>query len=142
MNTTAIRSVDVFKAGDSEVYRYYRLSRLSDGRKNRLLFVNPCVPGTQERRNLTVRLSYDEGRTWPVSKTAEPGFGGYSDLSVLPDGTILCLYEGGDPDGRGYSRLVVARFGLEWLTDGMDSLPGRRARPRPGSLAPRQTTCS
>jgi sialidase-1 len=48
----------------------------------------------------------------------EPGYSGYSDLAVLPDGTILCLYE------RGASRpdfLTLARFNLEWLTDGKDS---------------------
>lgn len=98
-----------------------RLSGAGDGRRNRLLFVNPYTPGVEEwserRQNLTVKLSYDEGRNWPVGKTLEPGYAGYSDLAVMPDGTILCVYEGGNP-----ARLTVARFSLEWLTDGQDSL--------------------
>ena len=98
-----------------------RLSGAGDGRRNRLLFVNPYTPGVEEwsdrRRNLTVKLSYDEGRTWPVAKTLEPAYAGYSDLAVLPDGTVLCVYEAGNP-----ARLTVARFSLEWLTDGRDGL--------------------
>jgi sialidase-1 len=99
-----------------------RFSRAADGHKNRILFVNPFFPEATvrptRRRNLTVKLSYDEGQTWPIDKVVEPGFAGYSDLAVLPDGTILCVYEG----GYHYpARLTVARFDLEWLTDGLDS---------------------
>jgi sialidase-1 len=43
-----------------------------------------------------------------VSKLLQPGQSAYSDLAVLPDGTILCLYEGGD-------KLTLARFGLDWV---------------------------
>ena len=41
-----------------------------------------------------------------------------------PDGTIYCLYERGSTDGKNIyktDRLTVARFNLEWLTDGKDS---------------------
>lgn len=120
-----------------------RLSGAGDGRENRLLFVNPCTPGvedgSQRRRNLTVKLSYDEGRSWAVSRTLEPGYGGYSDLAVRADGTILCVYEGGDP-----ARLAVSRFTLEWLTGGKDSFEKTPvcfhsvldACPTPGCLSP------
>ena len=67
------------------------------------------------------KLSDDEGETWPVNKMLEPGFSGYSDLAVLPDGTILCLYERGSTDDRSSTRtgrLTVARFNLAWLTAG------------------------
>jgi sialidase-1 len=100
------------------------LVRLSTG-PNRILFCNPDnltrthgeeAPGkSRDRKNVTIRLSYDEGQTWPVKKTVDPGSGGYSDLAVTPAATILCFY--GKPD-----RLVVARTNLEWLTDGQDSL--------------------
>ena len=43
----------------------------------------------------------------------------------MPDGTILCLYETGSsapPNGTQTRQLVLARFNLEWLTDGKDSL--------------------
>ncbi len=102
--------------------------------KPRLLFCNPDnlsradhkeQPGkTRDRKNLTVKLSYDEGKTWPVSKVVEPGPSGYSDIGVTKDGTILCFYgRGGDKDFGGYAfnHLTLARFSLEWLTDGKDS---------------------
>lgn len=53
-------------------------------------FSNPPGPG---RRRLTVRLSYDEGRTWPVAKLIEPVAAEYSSLTRLSDGAIGLLYE-------------------------------------------------
>jgi len=50
---------------------------------------------------------------------------GYSDLAVLSDGTILCFYaRGNDPAKSMYKSgaLTLARFNLEWLTDGRDSI--------------------
>jgi sialidase-1 len=47
---------------------------------------------SRDRRNLTVKLSYDEGKTWPVSRLIEEGWSGYSDLAVAKDGTIFCFY--------------------------------------------------
>jgi sialidase-1 len=114
-----------------------RLSTRPRGDKDRILFANPHnldradgkgKPGVgRDRKNLSIKLSYDEGRTWPVNKALEPGYGAYSDLAVGPDGTIFCLYERGGDDGSGkrassYTHLTLARFNLEWLTDGRDSL--------------------
>lgn len=84
-----------------------------------LLFSNPHrlaidkngqeIPaGRGKRENLTIKLSRDDGRTWPRQRTLEPGPSAYSDLAVLPDGTVLCLYEGANA-------IVAARFGLDWL---------------------------
>jgi sialidase-1 len=77
--------------------------------------------GRRDRLNLTVRMSDDGGRTWPVSRSLEPGPSGYSDLAVLPDGTVLCLFE----RGRGmpaagekvwpYAFITLARFNESWL---------------------------
>lgn len=86
----------------------------------------PGVP--RDRRRLSIKLTSDEGKTWPVNKVLEPGYSAYSDLAVLPDGTILCLYERGrDAESAtqrptSYSYLTLARFNLEWLTDGKDAL--------------------
>jgi sialidase-1 len=112
-----------------------RLSEKPASDKNRLLFANPDnldradgkeAPGIgRDRKNLTVKLSYDEGKTWAISKVLEEGFSGYSDLAVGPDGAIYCFYERGSTDGKSsYStkRLTVARFNLEWLSDGKDKL--------------------
>jgi sialidase-1 len=91
--------------------------------KNRLLFSNPDnlsrADGkdtvSKDRKNLTARMSDDEGRTWPIKRTIEPGASGYSDLAVLPDGTILCYYESGAAS-TGF--LKLARFNVEWLIAG------------------------
>lgn len=75
----------------------------------------------RERKNVTIHLSRDDGRTWPEQKLLQAGPSAYSDLAVLPDGTVLCLYENGKPgDTRrngdwAYARLTLARFNLEWL---------------------------
>lgn len=101
---------------------FLRYSLASDGGKNRVLFSNPASTPPQgrtrgQRVNMTVRLSYDEGKTWPVSRSLHEGPSAYSSLAVLPDGGIGCLYEGGDTL---YGEIVFARFSLRWLTDGKD----------------------
>jgi hypothetical protein len=56
-----------------------------------------------------------------VRKTINAGPSDYSNLEALPDGTVLLIY-GRDGAGRAMpARTVVARFNLEWLTDGRDS---------------------
>ncbi len=101
-----------------------RLSEYPEHDKNRLLFANPDSGQVGERRNVTIRLSYDEGETWPVSRRLESGISGYTDLGVGPDGTIYCIYERGAAAESQYDPcyLTVARFNLPWLTRGEDSL--------------------
>jgi len=87
----------------------------------RLLFSNPFPPEPKDgkpsgaRVRMTVRLSNDEGKTWPFAKRLHEGPSAYSSLARLPDGTILCLYEGGVKGA--YESLRLARFSLEWLTE-------------------------
>lgn len=76
---------------------------------NMILHSGPGGPG---RENLTIRLSRDEGKTWPVAKVMEKGSSAYSDLSMLPDSQIGCLFE-----VDGYKRIVFARLSLQWLTE-------------------------
>jgi sialidase-1 len=90
-----------------------RYSDPLDGKRNRILFANPASP--EKRVNGTVRLSYDEGKSWPVSRTVYPGSFAYSCLTTLPDGTIGLLYERDD-----YGKITFARFDLAWLTNGRD----------------------
>lgn len=85
--------------------------------KNRVLFSNPGVP---YRGSMTVRMSYDEGETWPVSCLIYEGAAGYSQLAVLSDGTILLLFETGRYDLR--ESITLARFDASWLTNGKDSM--------------------
>ena len=113
-----------------------RLSKRPKDQLNRILFANPDSTeprnrlepdGNFKRQNVTVKLSYDEGHTWPVSRAVEPGVSGYSDLAVGPDGLIYLFYERGSPDGVDTTihALTVAKFNLEWLTAGRDSSPLR-----------------
>lgn len=46
-----------------------------------------------------VRLSYDEGDTWPVAKVIDPGPSSYSDLVVDADDNIGLIYERGNDGG-------------------------------------------
>ena len=90
--------------------------------KNRLLFSNPASL-QPPRHKLTVRLSYDDGKTWPVAKGIHAGPAAYSNMVVLPDMSLGCLYECGNK--HAYETITFAHFTLEWLTDGKDSLrPG------------------
>jgi sialidase-1 len=66
----------------------------SDGTREWLFFSNPA--SSSARVNLTLRLSFDEGASWPLSKVLHAGPSAYSDLAVLPDGRIACLFESGD----------------------------------------------
>jgi len=94
-----------------------RFTNASEHRRNRLLFGNPA---SIKREQLMIRLSYDEGQSWPVAKLLNAGPSGYSDLAILNDMTVGCLYERGEK--RVYQKLTFARFNLVWLTDGKDDL--------------------
>jgi sialidase-1 len=85
----------------------FRLTFPGDGGKSRILYSGP---DSLKRENGTVHISYDEGKTWPVKKVLYPGSFAYSVLTVLPDGTLGCLFE---TDGT--DRMVFARFQLAWL---------------------------
>jgi sialidase-1 len=103
----------------------YTLAR--KGGRNRLLFANPA---DTVRDRMTVRLSYDEGKTWPVARLMDEDFSEYSSLAILRDGTIGLLYTRGPgkptPENGWYPpvnpEIVLAHFNLEWLTHGTDHL--------------------
>jgi sialidase-1 len=100
-----------------------RLTSEAEHDRNRILFANPAWP-KDERRNMTVRISYDECCTWSGGRVLHAGPSAYSDLAVALDMDILCLYERGDQ--HPYQTLTLARFDLEWLTDGQDRRIARR----------------
>jgi sialidase-1 len=83
--------------------------------RNRVLFSNPA---STERVRMTIRMSYDECRTWPVARVLNEGPSAYSDLCIARDATICCLYERGKE--HPYEKIALARFDLAWLTDGND----------------------
>ncbi|MEJ3748799.1 exo-alpha-sialidase [Actinomycetes bacterium KLBMP 9797] len=100
----------VFNAVDASLLRYSR---------GRVLFSRPDAP---MRWNMTVSVSYDEGYSFRYSRVVNPNRSYYSDLARLSDGTIVLVY-GCDGDIPSFPRrIAVARFNLEWLTQGRDSL--------------------
>lgn len=63
------------------------------GKKPSLAFSNPASQKT--RTNMTVRLSYNNGKSWKVKNTIYKGPSAYSNLVVLPNGNLACFYEAG-----------------------------------------------
>ncbi|MEO5822398.1 MAG: sialidase family protein [Vicinamibacteraceae bacterium] len=84
--------------------------------RRRLLFANPA---STKRERLTVRLSDDDGATWPVARVVHEGPAAYSSLVALPDGAIGLLFERGDRSP--YERITFARLTLQWLAAGHTS---------------------
>jgi sialidase-1 len=81
-----------------------------------------CYTGTNQRKRC-LRATQPVHRSYRLASVLD------SDLAVGPDGTIYCLYERGSTDGRDIFAtqfLTVARFNLEWLSQGKDSLGGPR----------------
>ncbi len=67
--------------------------------------LNPGIPHAawaypSSRKNLVLRLSADQCRSFPVELLIGPGPAGYSDLCVLKDGSVGVLWEGGKTDYR------------------------------------------
>ena len=95
-----------------------RYSLAKDEGQDRLLFANPDnighTFGVIERTKMTVRLSNDDGKTWPVARLLHAGPSSYSSLVRLPDGDIGIVFEGGEKHRREWIRFM--RFSLAWLT--------------------------
>ncbi len=83
--------------------------------KDRLLFAN--AKSKNQRKNLTVRISYDEGKTWSKGKTVYQGAAAYVSLTILKNGDIGLVFEQDE-----YTKNPFLSFSLEWLTDGKDTL--------------------
>lgn len=79
-------------------------------RKDRLLFSNPA---DTKRVKMTVRMSRDEGKSWPVARLLHEGPAAYSSLAQLKNGLIGLLYERGEK--RPYELITFARFDRGWV---------------------------
>ncbi|MDE9367227.1 exo-alpha-sialidase [Luteipulveratus sp. YIM 133132] len=93
---------------NGSIMRLYPNAPADDPRSKMLLFSN--TPDPSIRRGATVRMSCDDGQTWPVSKAITQGSSGYSTLSHLPDGRIGLLWE-----REGYEYITMSRFDVSWL---------------------------
>lgn len=94
-----------------------------------ILFSNPA---DTRRVNMTVRGSFDDGKTWAGRLVLHSGPSAYSDLAVLADGTVGCLYERGSK--HPYERIVLARFKLGDLRRDQDQATRQTASPVGRSL--------
>ena len=82
-----------------------------------LLFANP--DSATSRSNMSVRLSLDEGLTWPYKRGIDSRPAAYSCMTILPDGEIGLLYETGATSS--ISDLVFTRFPVGWITGTTDT---------------------
>lgn len=78
------------------------------GGPGRLLFCNPA--SATGRQQLTLRISTDEGRSWPQSRLLYGGSSAYSSLAALPGGQVGVLFERDD-----YSRIAFAKLDRGWV---------------------------
>ncbi len=84
------------------------------GGKSRLVFSTPV----QGRNEGTIKMSYDNGKTWPVEKLLIPGPFAYSTLTPVKPGVMGCLYEVNSDLIRSIN---FTTFSIDWLTNGEDS---------------------
>ena len=87
----------------------YSLQSLGADR-NRILWTGPKGP---RRRNLVVRVSYDEGQSFTVERPIGNQYAAYSDMAILKDNTVGVLWERGVDSG--YQFITFSRFNLEYL---------------------------
>ena len=84
--------------------------RYTAGGRDVLAFTNAA---SAKRENLSVKLSYDGGLTWPAVRVIHAGPAAYSTVIVLRDGSLGVLYERGEKQPA--ERITFARFGLDWV---------------------------
>jgi len=76
------------------------------------------------RKNGTIWLSFDAGKSWPVKKVIEPLGFKYSSLAIGKENTpsegyVYLLYETGEGENiNAYGGGIIARFNLSWILEG------------------------
>ena len=81
---------------------------LTDG-KRVLFFSNPNSKNRREK--MTVRMSLDQGKTWPKSVLLDEKGGAYSSLTIVNDKTLGILYESSVAD-MVFQKIKFIEFGL------------------------------
>lgn len=94
-------------ANNASVMRYAPDAPASNPQSSWLLFSNTEATS---RKNLTVKMSCDNGKTWPIKKVVDAGAAAYSTLTRLSDGRLGLLYERGN-----YEHITYSSFDLKWL---------------------------
>ena len=81
---------------------------------------DPSLPEKQNRANVTVWVSFDGGKTWPVHRLVRKGPGNYSWMTQGRKGT--------PSEGFIYHRSMeggLARFNMAWLLEPDDQKAGK-----------------
>lgn len=95
-------------ANNAGIVRYDADAQEGTPKARRLLFTN--TDHESSRQNLTVRMSCDDGGSWPASRVLEAGASGYSTVVSLGDDEFGVLYERGD-----HEHITFAKFNSAWL---------------------------
>jgi len=74
---------------------------------NRILFTGPRGP---DRTNLVVRTSYDETISFVNERLLYDGYSGYSDITIMQDGSVGVLFETGEA-----RNLTFLKLNREWI---------------------------
>ena len=85
------------------------------GGKSRIIF-SASSPG---RINGFIKMSYDEGKTWPVKKNIGLGEFAYSALCTVKPGVVGLLFESEK------HTIKFTTFSIKWLTNGKDTGIGK-----------------
>jgi sialidase-1 len=80
-----------------------------------LLYSAPDNPGGSRIR-MTVWASLDGAKTWPIKRLVYEGLSAYSSITADKYGNVYLLFERGEK--KLYESIAVARFNLDWLTEG------------------------
>lgn len=79
--------------------------------RDRLLWTGP----SDARKNLVIRMSYDDGVTFPVERRIAEGRAAYSDITILDDESIGVLWEGQAPRTAAKWCIHFARLTRDFL---------------------------
>ena len=94
----------------------FRLTTTAESDRNRLVHAN-CA-STSSRAAMTLRLSYDEGQSWSVSRLVYNGSAAYSSLTRISNTDIGLLYEKDN-----YTSIDFVSVPLSQASDLTDLLP-------------------
>jgi sialidase-1 len=92
---------------------------------NVLLFSSLNNAIGNQRHEMTIWISYDEGQNWIRGRTIDFGYAGYSDMTLVGPDTILLTYTRGRINGElfggvsstplTFAETTLARVNLRWL---------------------------
>lgn len=99
--------------------RYSHADDESKGGRSRIIYSSPSGAS---RENGVIKMSYDDGKTWPVSKSIGDGPFAYSVLTPVKTGVVGLLFE---ENGKPLTHIKFTTFTIDWLTDGEDD--GKKA---------------